>query len=239
MYLDREGRAELTLLTAPAGLPITLAQAKAQSRVEPEFTRDDDYIQAIIQAANDLLDPAAGGYLGQALVRQQWQLTLDRFPGAGLYQRLNYPLVPYPFNDHLIITLPYPPLISIDAFTYVDASGVTQNLVQGTDYQLTGVNARLQKARLAPMLGKIWPMAMPGQLDAVAVKFSCGYQPSDATDGTQYGAKIPATIKQAMLLIIAHIYENRLAVIAEPGRVMAIELPLGVNYLLASQRVHY
>jgi uncharacterized phiE125 gp8 family phage protein len=239
MYLDREGRTELTLLTAPAGPPITLAQAKAQCRVEPEFVADDAYITALIQVANDLLDPAAGGFLGQALVQQQWQLTLDRFPGAGLYQRLNYPLVPYPFNDHLIITLPYPPLISVDSFSYVDSAGVTQNLVRGTDYQLTGVGASLQKAHLAPMPGKIWPLAQPGALDAVKVGFTCGYAPSNADDGSQYGAKLPTTIKQAMLLMVAHFYENRLAVIAEPGRVMAIELPLGVDYLLASQRVHY
>jgi uncharacterized phiE125 gp8 family phage protein len=239
MYLPREGRAELTLITPPAGLPITLAQAKKHCRVEPEEVEDDDYISALIQVANDFLDPAGDGWLGQALVEQQWQLTLDRFPGAGLYQRLNYPLVPYPFLDHLIIDLPYPPLISVDAFKYVDASGVVQNMVQGTDYQLTAVGAKKQKARLAPMPGSIWPLANPGQLDAVTVKFTCGYAPSNANDGSQFGANVPSPVKQAMLLMIGHFYENRLAVIAEPGRVMAIELPYGVEALLANQRVYY
>jgi len=224
------GRRELTLVTAPTALPITLAQAKQQLRVD--FTDDDDFIgNQLIPAVVGFLDPgAAGGYLGMALCQQQWKLTLDRFPGAGLYQRWSYPPFHYPISEQLAIDLPYPPLISVDSLKYIDDSGTLQTMDPSL-YQVTAIKANKQKGRIAPAPATIWPLTLIGKLDAVQITYTCGF--ANVTD-------IPWPIKHAMMLLVSHFYENRdAAFIAERSRAAVVELPIGVDALLANYRVHY
>jgi len=46
-----------TIVTVPASFePVTLAEAKAQLRIEDGFTLDDDYIQGLISAARDRVE---------------------------------------------------------------------------------------------------------------------------------------------------------------------------------------
>lgn len=229
------GRRELLLVTPPAGLPISLVQAKQQLRIEHDD--DDDYITGIlIPAAVAYLDPGGGGNLGRALVRQQWQLSLDRFPGGGVWPL--YDEAPYSrgISDRLAIHLDYPPLISVDTVQYVDQSGAPQTLAPSA-YQVTGIGTR-QKARLAPPPGQTWPITLVGELDAVQVTYTCGHAPSDDTP-PDYGANVEPAIRHAMLLMISHLYENRDAVVVSDRRGLVTALPLGFDALLANHRVQF
>lgn len=135
----------LTLKVAPSAEPITLAEAKLHCKVDD--TADDDLITALIVAARQQAEHRTG----RALVSQQWELTLDRFPVDSL-------------------DLPKPKLVSVQSVKYLDEDGVLQTLA-GTEYQV--VTDELV-GRILPTYGKSWPSCrvQPG---SVAIAYTCGY----------------------------------------------------------------
>lgn len=175
---------------APAAQPISLAQAKAQVRVD--FNDEDDLIAGLIEAATDYVDGWTGA-LGRALMTQTWELSLDEFPNGA-------------------INLPLGPCRQIVAVTYVAANGSTQT-VSSADYT-TDFN---------PVEGWVipkaagWPATMT-TANAVTVRWVAGYASA---------AAVPPGIKQAILLLVAHWYQNRELV----GQGQA--LPFTVSALLA------
>jgi len=72
------------------------------------------------------------------------------------------------------------------------------------------------------------PAATLRRYNAVEIAFTCGYGAA--------GTNVPEPIRQAVKLLAAHWYENRIAV-ADAGQTRFEELPLGVQYLLASYRL--
>lgn len=62
--------------------------------------------------------------------------------------------------------------------------------------------------------------------------------PTDAGTGSHYVGKrvIPEEVRQAMLLLISHLYQNRDAVITD-ARVASIEVPMAYEYLLESYKI--
>lgn len=142
----------LQRIAAPTALVVSLAEAKAQCRVD--VADDDALITAMVYAATD----EAEGLLRRALLPQQWRLSLDCF----VIQT---------------IELHRPPVTAVDSVKYVDSNGVQQTLVAGTDYQVSLGHPLY--ARLAPAYGKTWPSAR-AQLDAVQVDFTCGWATADA-----------------------------------------------------------
>lgn len=72
------------------------------------------------------------------------------------------------------------------------------------------------------------PVVTLRQYNAVEIAFTCGYGATATT--------VPEPIKQAVKLLAAHWYENRIAT-AEASQQKFEELPLGVQYLLAPYRL--
>jgi len=64
--------------------------------------------------------------------------------------------------------------------------------------------------------------------NAVEIAFTCGYGAA--------ATNVPEPLRQAVKLLAAHWYENRIAV-ADAGQTRFEELPLGVQYLLAPYRL--
>lgn len=91
----------LVRTTAPAVAPISLAEAKAQTRVD--HNDEDQLIQHYIDAATSLLDGPAG-LLGRCLVTQSWQMKIDALTGP--------------------VLLPFPD-ITIDGAVFTDTAGGT------------------------------------------------------------------------------------------------------------------
>lgn len=79
--------------TAPAAEPVTLAEAKANLRID--HGHEDDLLSGLIRAAREEVERAAG----LALIEQGWRLTLDRLPRSGdvLLQR-------HPVKEVLAVT---------------------------------------------------------------------------------------------------------------------------------------
>lgn len=112
---------------------------------------DDPLIQAYVQAATNELD-GIDGWLGRALVTQQWRLNLDGFPAGA-------------------ITLPLPPLQSVGEIRYTAPDGAEVVLPPSAYRVLTWDS---DPGHVEPAFGAAWP-AVRRQTAAVAITYSCGF----------------------------------------------------------------
>lgn len=134
------------LITPPAELAVSLAEAKQNLRIESDDTSLDQLITAWLGGVID----HAEHRMGRAIISQTWRVTLDRFPDA--------------------IELAMPPLVSVTSLKYIDAEGVEQTL-DPQDYLIDAVN---EPGYVVPAQGRAWPTTAD-QINAVSVEFVCGY----------------------------------------------------------------
>jgi uncharacterized phiE125 gp8 family phage protein len=119
--------------------------------------------------------------------------------------------------------LPYPPLSSVTSVTYYDEDGVEQTLSSS----IYDVVTNQEPGRIRLAYDQSWPTHR-SQNEAITIRFVAGY--GDADD-------VPSTLKQAMLLLGGHLYENREAVPLLQRGEMLKELPIGVRLFLWSYKV--
>jgi hypothetical protein len=173
--------------------PVSLAQAKAQLRVD--FTADDAVIAGFIGAARR----HAETLLRQTLLTTVYDWYMDGFPssGGGYFNRVIRQMGPNPQwlpNGAAILYLPKPPIVSVASVKYVNSSG-TLTTIDASTYQVsTGQGARIQ-----PITGQVWPVNRQ-DIDSVVVRYTAGVANADL---------ITDDIKSAMLLVITYLYENR------------------------------
>lgn len=117
------------------------------------------------------------------------------------------------------VSLPMFPIETIDAITYQDADDATQSLTV-SDFRLFGDQ---NSAAIEPKDGISWP-SMHARPDALSITFTAGF--GDIST-------VPDTLKTAALLLIAHWFENRMAV--SVGKT-ANAVPMGVQYLIEQNR---
>lgn len=119
------------------------------------------------------------------------------------------------------IVLPYPPLTSVTSIKYVDEDAVEATWAS-TNY-LVSVDRIPALIVLKP--NKELPSVTLYPQEAIRVRYVAGYATA---------AAVPQSLKQAMLLLIGHWYENR-----ENTTVGAIsrDIPFGVDALVRSYRL--
>ena len=186
--------------------PVTLAEAKLHLRVTT--TAEDGYIANLITAARR----RAESHLDRSFLTKTWDYTLETFPtvisDTGLWMRVQN-----------VIVIPKAPLIAVTTLSYIDLNATTQTLVQGTDYSVrTGDPGAVYPYPLT----RVWPYTRY-QLDAVTIRFTAGYG--------SLATSTPATIKQAILMIVGHLYRNR----EDVTDYTAVVIPRGADYLLDSE----
>lgn len=169
----------LTLVTAPAVSPISLAQAKDHLRIS--HSDDDAKVQFCIDAATAYVD-GEDGFLGRCLVTQTWVLTLDEFPAVE-------------------INIPLPPLQSIDSISYDDPDGNGQTVAPADYY----VDVAREPGWVVPVT--TWPTPLEA-INAVRIQFVAGYLPTTDSP-PNLTANIPASIRAGMLLMIGSMFEDR------------------------------
>lgn len=138
----------------------------------------------------------------RALCTQTWDLTLPGWPDDDRRAR---------------IYLPLPPLVSVTSITYLDAAGDEQTIDDAT-YKVRAGSPGIVSLRN----GELWPSVLDED-DPITIRFVAGYG---------VAANVPATLKQAMLLLVGHWYEHPEAVVTGT---IATELPLAVKSLLATE----
>jgi uncharacterized phiE125 gp8 family phage protein len=111
------------------------------------------------------------------------------------------------------------PVASVTSITYVSTSGTTTTL-PANQYQTSSACPDCP-GRISPAYGCAWP-SVRGGFEQVVVTFTAGYGAA---------AAVPQAAKHALLLIVAHWYENR-----EPTTdAIANELPFCLAYLLSGE----
>lgn len=138
--------------------------------------------------------------IDRTLITTPWKMTFDGFPPE--------------------IVLARPPAsrsVTATVVTYLDADRNTVTLPE-SDYR---VDRDATPAVIRNLYGRSWPPHLTDQ-NSVTVQWSAGY--GDSPDD------VPRTVRHAMLMIVGHLYERRLAY--DP--LAANEVPLGVKALLAA-----
>ncbi|PLX39058.1 MAG: hypothetical protein C0606_00490 [Hyphomicrobiales bacterium] len=117
------------------------------------------------------------------------------------------------------LALPLAPLVSVDAVTIYDRDGAPF-VLDPSAYQVDTVSS---PARLALVAGAA--VTQPGQaLNGIEIDVTAGY--GEAAD-------VPAPLRQAILMLVAHWYEHREAASADAGASVA---PLAAMALIANYR---
>jgi uncharacterized phiE125 gp8 family phage protein len=174
-----------------------LAEAKRHLQLADLDTAHDDWIEAVLPA----IRREAEARTMRALLPQKWRLSMDSFP-------VRFDLMPAPVTAVL-------------AVEYVDSTGTTIALTEGTDYQ---VDLESQIARVLPFYGMCWPVPRCETANAVQVTFAAGY--ADA-------AAVPAGIKHWILVRLADMFAHR----GEESQGQTFQAPAYTDSLLDPYRV--
>ena len=120
-------------------------------------------------------------------------------------------------NNRLL--LPLLPVQSVSALNYYDTDDADQTLTVSDFYLYKSDNW----AFLEPKTGTSWP-ATTSRLDALTATVVCGFGNN--------GASVPANIKQAVLMLVAHWYENR----AAKSDIQLYDVPFAVELIISTAR---
>ncbi|MEZ0212442.1 MAG: head-tail connector protein [Xanthobacteraceae bacterium] len=114
-----------------------------------------------------------------------------------------------------LLNIPLPPLVSVDLIEYTDLTGGSATYL---GHRARGVGASFG-GYILPAAAENWPSTYcePG---AVRITFTAGY------------AAVPKSIKQAILLMVAHWYENR----EETSAIKLVNMPTAAKSLLMPHR---
>ena len=115
----------------------------------------------------------------RAYLHQTWDLILDTWP-EGDY-----------------IEIPRPPLVSVTHVKYFDTDETEATMSSGLYY----VDTNSEPGRVHLQYGETWPTETLRPANGVAVRFVAGYG--------SVSSLVPAEIKQALKLLVGHMYERR------------------------------
>ncbi len=140
---------------------------------------------------------------------------------AYLTQTWDLTLDGWPVGD--IISIPLPPLQSVSSVTYYSTGGTANTLTAGTYI----VDTSSEPGRLSLAYNETWPTITLRPVNGVVVRFVAGY-------GTASTVSVRA--KQAIKLLVGHMYENRENTAAGGSRALE-NIPDGVFSLMAFERI--
>lgn len=121
------------------------------------------------------------------------------------------------------IRVPLPPLGSVTGISYTDDEGGAGSVDAG-EYV---VDTDREPGRVVLKSGGAWPAVTLREAAGVRVRFVAGYGNA---------AAVPGPIKQAVLLLVGTLYENREDTLVAQG-VTVMRLPFGVEALLMPYKV--
>lgn len=198
----------LTLQTEPQIYPVSLSEAKEQLRVD--YSDEDGRLGGMIAAATAW----AQEWTGRTFMAATWVHTR-----AG-------------FADWM--ELPRGPVSAVTSVTYIDSvlylsdpGGTTVRTSSGY-YKVLTLDAAEYYTSLDGPIGAVglnidgsWPSTL-SRADAVRVAFTSGYS-------TQ--AEVPAPVREAILLLVTYLFENRGA--------QSAEMPVAVRALLQPYKIYH
>lgn len=195
-------RYRLSLVTAPASEPVTVAEAKTHMRVDS--SADDTYIGTLITAARI----EAEAFTHCAFITQTHKMLFDAFPGATLggadlswWDGMREGALSTVTRAQSSITIPLAPLVSV---TSIKSYGIddTSTTMSSSAYQVSTYSGPVPgNGRVTLRDGEVWPTNTLRLADGAEILFVAGYGSS--------GSDVPAPIRQAILCAVSELYENR------------------------------
>lgn len=173
-------------ITNPPYEPVSLAEARRWLGLRADDTAHTAVLQLLIQAMRE----DAEHRTLRAYVPRQLRLYLADWPAGSCYG--------------IQIDLPYPPLVSVDSFQYVDTDGVTQTLA-ASQYE---VHDQEIPAIIVPAWDVTWP-TIRRVPDAIQVTYTAGYSPGSPQDEAAYQEVLPEKLRLWMQTKLATLFENR------------------------------
>ncbi len=135
-------------------------------------------------------------------------------------QTLRLQLKYFPFCE---IVLPVTPVQSVAAIRFKDKNGIEQVAAE-TLSQLSFT----EPPKIKPSYGESWPQCREGDYNSVSIDIVAGY--GDAAD-------VPRDLCQAILLMVAHFYEQREPV-AVANSIDSEILPMSVQSIINMNRLY-
>ncbi len=120
------------------------------------------------------------------------------------------------------ILLPTPPLQSVTSVVYTDEDGAD------TTWNAANYIVSTDRCRLVLAKDVSWPTTPLYASDPIAIKYVVGF---GAAAGT-----VPTHLRQAIMLIVGHWYENREAVVVTGA--VPKQVPLAIDSLLLTNRAY-
>lgn len=204
----------LRLKTAPATEPVSLVEAKLFLRVD--HSDEDSLINDLIQAARECVEE----YTKRALITQTWTMFLDQFPPGQSDEWWAGTMTGHigSLNESIReIKLPRPPLVSVTHLKSYDDSD-TATTFAATNYI---VDTTRQPGRMILKNSQAWPSNLRAG-NAVEVEFICGYGAASA---------VPRSLKTALYLILAKMYDCRSAATDIPESAKKMMNPYVVTFI--------
>ena len=187
------------------------ASFSVSATVQEWSSVEDTFLTALITSARLHTEMVTR----RALVTQTWQALLDGWPLADR------------------IELPKPPLQSVTSISYVGSDDVAYTFA-ATSYDLElaaavpVLNPYHPRGSVVLSYGESWPSETLRPAAPITIEFVAGYGAA---------ANVPLTVKQALLLLIGHWYENR-EIMGDPKFAASLAgLPLAFDALLMPFRV--
>lgn len=190
------------ITSPPAEEPVSLTEARQWMKVDVVDAAEDALITFCVSAARRWCETQSG----RAFITRTARASMDDFPRGDIApdlvsrQSLEARGVPDFLSSGLEIRLPSPKLQTVSQIQYYAADG-TLTVLNPSDYQ---VDSASEPGRILPAPDKTWPTTQAGRINAVRITFVCGYGLAAAVD---------ERCKTAILLLAAHWYENREAVL--------------------------
>lgn len=174
----------LKVITPPSTPVVNLTDVKEYLRID--YSDEDATIEAMMMAAID----HAEKFIRRSLSPKTYELIVDDY--------------------HEQLTLPNPPLISVDQVTVIDSG---DNETQITDF-------KVKEREPAILLSEY-----EGDVEEMRVQYQAGYENN-----------LPKSIEQAIYLLTSHFYENRETVIVGTS---VVKIPFSVESLLYPYKVRW
>lgn len=186
------------LKTAPATTPVSVADVKAYLRIDE--TAEDTLLGTLIKIATEKVEQ----YIDKKLINQTWLTYFDSFPvkyrnarqddwwdGT---QQMAISELSAPGDT---ICLPFGPMVSLTALnTYGDDDVAIPSAPSNYSIDTVG-----PYGRISLKMGGVWPATVLRPVNGVEIEAVYGFGPTSAD--------VPAPIKQAIILVVAKMFENR------------------------------
>ncbi len=202
------------VISEEVGLVIPIETLRSQCEIVP-IDQDSDNIDSDNPNGTHPDDDLLRGYLAAAVD------YAEGFTGLSIKLRTyELALDCFPWNQGAI-QIPIAPMNEIISFLGLGA-GSDGEMDEGDNYIIDDYRNPPQLLPVGP-----WPSVIRST-NAIKVRFTAGYSEEDST-----ATEMPPSVKQALLLLVAHFYENR----SDTVEKALSTIPNGVNSLLGFKRI--